>query len=629
MPEEGGGWIRFGIFEVNSEERVLLRKGIRVRLQDKPLSVLLLLLQNSGKLVGREELRRKLWPAGTNVDFEHGMSVAMHKLRAALDDPAERPRYIETVPGHGYRWIAPVVHPKAEARVESRSLLVVLPFIGYGAASELDHIADGFTEELTAQISKTMPARLGVIGRTTAGGYRGSTKSIAEIGSEIGADYALEGSVRAQNGVLRLTAQLIRVSDQSHVWAESVDGDGANSIQSQVELSERITRALAAYLFPAESSVRTPRPKRRPNEEAYALYRQGRVHYPGGSEREGFLGAQCFHQAIAKDPDFVLPHALLSILYTSAALFDSGIVTDASQPTLAMLAKHFGVHAMELDPDCGEARFAMAALKFHFDWDWRAAEAHYKKGLELSPNFSLGYLIYALGLAHMGLFREARAQLDAAAQLEPVWPFLIQWKGWVLYFTGDYQQALAILEKEIAIRGDYIFTNLLLSDVYISGGRPADAIPLLRKLYLMSDGHTLANAALVCAYARFGQEAEARQWLKVLEDSSPTRSVSPYHHAMALASLGETDLAFAMLDKAVLNRSGWIPQLNIDPGFQVRHSDPRWMPLLERTSPMRVRRQSREAAHSQRESAGRCSFRSSSMRSGNWRLYHRKSFGAR
>jgi TolB-like protein len=260
-------WIRFGVYEVNAEERTMLRKGVKLRLQDKPFAVLSLLLESPGQLVDREELRRKLWPAGTYVDFEHGLSVAIHKLRTALDDDAESPRYIETVPGHGYRFIVPIVKPQPNARAEARSLLVVLPFVGLASGSEMDHIADGFTEELTAQLSKAMTRRLGVIGRTTAMCYKGANKSIAAIGNEIDVDYVLEGSVRGQNGLLRLTVRLIRVSDQSHVWTESLQGDSSNPIHTQITLSDQVTRALATYLFPGESPLHkissNHRPKRR------------------------------------------------------------------------------------------------------------------------------------------------------------------------------------------------------------------------------------------------------------------------------------------------------------------------------------------------------------------------------
>jgi TolB-like protein len=275
MQEDKPHWIRFGIYELNMEERIILRKGVTLRLQDKPLAFLVLLVQNAGQLVDRDELRRKLWPTGTNVDFEHGIRVAMHKLRAALDDTADGPRFIETVPGHGYRFIAPISQYQSNAQIDC-PIVVVLPIIGLAPAREIGHIADGFTEELTAQLSNARPRQLSVIGRTTAMCYKGASKSIATIGSEIGVDYVLEGSVRTHQNILRLTAQLIRVSDQSHIWTASVQGNGSNPVEAQIALSEQIVSRLTGYLFPGEPSSLQTTLALQSDAEALHQFRQGR-----------------------------------------------------------------------------------------------------------------------------------------------------------------------------------------------------------------------------------------------------------------------------------------------------------------------------------------------------------------
>ncbi len=284
MPEDKAAWIRFGIYELNSAERTILRKGVKLRLQDKPFALLDLLIQNSGQLVDRVELRRRLWPTGTNVDFEHGVRVAMHKLRTALDDTAENPRYIETVTGHGYRFVAPIVQHQSNAHIDF-PLVVVLPVVGLSSGTEIGYIADGFTEELTAQLSDAGPRRLSIIGRTTAMCYKGVAKSIATIGSEIGVDYVLEGSVRTYQGTLRLTVRLIRVSDQSHVWTESVQGDGLNPVQAQIILSEQIVRSLTTYLFPGEQAVLQMAPSHPPQGGRFRRYRRRVSSIPRATSR--------------------------------------------------------------------------------------------------------------------------------------------------------------------------------------------------------------------------------------------------------------------------------------------------------------------------------------------------------
>jgi TolB-like protein len=274
MTEDKPHWIRFGIYELNIEERIILRKGVRLRVQDKPFALLVLLLQNSGQLVDRDELRRKLWPTGTNVDFEHGIRVAMHKLRTALDETAESPRFIETVPGHGYRFIAPMTQYQSKTQIDC-PVVVVLPIIGLAPARDIRHVADGFTEELTAQLSNARPRQLSVIGRTTAMCYKGVSKSIATIGNEIGVDYVLEGSVRTHQNILRLTSRLIRVSDQSHLWTASVQGNGSNPVEAQIALSEQIVSRLTAYLFPGEPSSLQMTLAVQSDAEALRQFRQG------------------------------------------------------------------------------------------------------------------------------------------------------------------------------------------------------------------------------------------------------------------------------------------------------------------------------------------------------------------
>ena len=284
MPQDKAAWIRFGIYELNSSERAILRKGVKLRLQDKPFSLLDLLIQNSGQLVDREELRRRLWPTGTNVDFEHGVRVAMHKLRTALDDTAEDPRYIETVTGHGYRFIAPIIQHQSNPQVNFPAV-IVLPVVGLSSGTEIGYLADGFTEEITAQLSNARPGRLSVIGRTTAMCYKGVAKSIATIGREIAVDYVLESSVRTHQGILRLTVQLIRVSDQSHLWTESVQGDGSNPVQAQITLSEQIVRALTTFLFPGEPAMSQMTPCYQPQGGRFRRYRRRVSSIPRATSR--------------------------------------------------------------------------------------------------------------------------------------------------------------------------------------------------------------------------------------------------------------------------------------------------------------------------------------------------------
>jgi TolB-like protein/tetratricopeptide (TPR) repeat protein len=581
--------IRFDNYEVDPVRRTLTRKGTFVRIQEKPLSILFYLLRHAGRPVSREELHRELWPSGTYVDFDRGLSVVVHKLRTALNDTSNSPRFIETVPGQGYRFIAPVLQQRHEARSEFEVLLVVLPFIGFAPAQEIDHIADAFTEELTAQLSKAVPGRLGVIGRTTATFYRGAGKSIATIGSELRVDYVLEGSIRNQDGILRVVAQLIRVSDQRHVWTESVEHENGNLLRSQIELSDQITRTLSAHLFPDWQQVVRTRHKHRPKEEAYRLYMQGHTYYfPGPDAQSGIMGLKCFHEAISIDPDFAQAHALLSILYTGTAMYDSGIVLDASLPTLALQGKQFAWRAFELAPDCGEANAAVAWQEFQFGWSWQRAEKHFKQALDMNPNFAMARMIYAWALLQMGFQDESRKQILIARDLDPQSVFYGQWEGLLLYYSRDFSRSIQVLERLLTHNPQFGWTNLFLANAYIQTSGSEEAIGLLRNFLRFSEEHTFGHVALIRAHASAGHYGEARRCLTILEESMRFHTVSPYHLAIALASLGEIDRSFDSLEKALQQRSGWIPHMRIDPELDPLRTDCRWKQLIERAGTVKA-----------------------------------------
>jgi TolB-like protein/tetratricopeptide (TPR) repeat protein len=580
------GPFRFGTYQFDPNQRILLRKGSPVRIQEKPLSLLLHLLRRSGELVTRNELRRELWPSGTYVDFDRGLSVAVHKLRVALDDASDCPRFIETVPGQGYRFIAPVIEQKVGLPPPFEILLIVLPFVGFAAcASEINYIADAFTEELTAQISRVLPRQLGVIGRTTAMFYKGATKTVGTIGVELGVDYVLEGSVQNQDGKFRVVAQLIRVSDQCHIWTESVEDENDKLLHTQIELADRIARTLATCLFPGQQQVLRTRPKHQPNEEAYRHYMEGYTYYfPGPDARTVVTGLKCFHDAICADPGFPEPHALMSIMYTGAAMFGSGRVIDASFSTIALQGKQFAWRALELDPECAEANAAVAWQEFQFGWNWKSAEAYFKRALELNPNFGMTHSLYAWTLLQMGFTQQALDEVAAARVLDPLSVFYSQWEGMLRYYARDYHGAINWLEDLYRRHPDFGWTSFYLACAYIQVNRFAKAIELLESLNKFSEGHTFGITAMIRAYARAGDKEQAWHWQKNLENLPATQTANFYRHAIALASLGETNRAFEMLERALRQRSGWMPHLEIDPELDALRNDPRWKPLVEMMS---------------------------------------------
>lgn len=248
VPEHTASTLHFGTFEVDLQSRELRKHGLRIRLAQKPFQILELLLNAGGQVVTRESLRKKLWP-DTHVGYEHSLNTAVNTLRDLLGDSAHNPRYIETLPRLGYRFISPVTLPASALRTEKK-MLVVLPFENLSGDSGQDFFADGVTEEVTAQVGQLSPKRLGVIARTSAALYKGVRKSVSEIAAELGADYILEGSVRKSAGSVRITAQLIAAADQSHLWSASYDRELGDILAVQSETARELAKSLAVELLP-------------------------------------------------------------------------------------------------------------------------------------------------------------------------------------------------------------------------------------------------------------------------------------------------------------------------------------------------------------------------------------------
>ncbi len=239
---------RFGTFEVNFQARELRKHGMRIRMEEKPFQILEMLLDRAGDVVTRGMLREKLWP-DTYVGYEHGLNTAVNKLRDLLGDSARSPRYVETLPRLGYRFIAPVIKPGNGSATEAKRMLLVLPFETFGGSSEQEYFAQGLTEEMISHLGRLDPKRLGVISRTSAIQYRAKNKSIGEIAAELHVDCVLEGSVRCNGQRVRITGQLIETRDQTHVWSATYDRDLQDTFEVQTDVARQIGKALAPELL--------------------------------------------------------------------------------------------------------------------------------------------------------------------------------------------------------------------------------------------------------------------------------------------------------------------------------------------------------------------------------------------
>jgi TolB-like protein/DNA-binding winged helix-turn-helix (wHTH) protein len=434
--------VRFGTFKLDLRTGKLRKGGVRVNLPEQPLQVLKTLLDRPGELVTREEVRQRLWSAETFVDFEHGLNASVRRLRDALGDSAETPRFVETLPRRGYRFIAPVTHEPAansppsvpeigsEARAvlppevkpawrptrvsiagvigavavvtaavlwvsgyrlgsavphpstadTGRLMLAVLPFENLTGDPDNEYISDGMTEELIAQLGRMDPSRLGVIARTSAMQFKKTSKRADEISVDLGVSHLLEGSIRTTGSRIRIAVQLIETQHESHVWAELYERDAKDVVTLQRDVAEAIVRQVTTSLAVASSDSIASR-RHSTSAEAYQNYLRGRYYWSKDTADRLQKAMEHFHRAIELDPSYALAYS--GVADTYILLGSDGFLPMSEAYPLARTA---ALKALELDDKVGEAHMSMAAVSADYDWDWPEADRHYKRAVALNPN---------------------------------------------------------------------------------------------------------------------------------------------------------------------------------------------------------------------------------------------------
>ncbi len=415
---------RFGAFELDLSSSELRKAGVRVKLPPQPFKVLALLARRPGELATRKEIQQQIWGSETFVDFEEGLNFCIKQIRTALGDDAEAPRYIETLPRRGYRFIAPVEEPGHPA---GRTMLAVLPFENLSGDSEQDYFSNGLTEEMITQLGRLQPERLSVIARTSAMTYKGSNKTVDQIGRELGVDYLLEGSVRREGDQVRITAQLIQVRDQAHLWAQSYDRNVSSILAVQGEVARAIAGEIKVAVTPEETRrLASARPV---NPDAHEAYLKGRFHWYKLSRVHLDTALDYFQLALEKDPNYAL--AYVGIAYVWASRGDCGLVPSREAfPKVKAAA----LKARELDDTLAEVHELLANVRFFYEWDWGGAEREFQRAIQLNSNSAELRFYYSDFLISMRRPREWKAEIERALELDPFNFFLQCFFGWHLLY---------------------------------------------------------------------------------------------------------------------------------------------------------------------------------------------------
>ena len=629
--------IRFDIFELELKSGELRRDGVLVKLQPQPFKVLTFLAIQAGQVVTREEIQQKIWGDETFVDYEQGVNFCIKKIRAALGDSAQSPRFIETLPRRGYRFIAPVERkeerqspeighnaamspdavispteatpdssavPRAQKRREvflfatlalammlaaagyliwrgkavppaGKIMLAVLPFENLSGDPEQDYFSDGLTEEMITQLGRLQPQRLGVIARSSTMTFKKSNKDVTRIGSELGAAYILEGSVRREADRLRITAQLIQVSDQTYLWAETYDRRIQDALAIQSEVTERIAQSLAGKLLPGQPSA--PAQVFLPNPDAHDAYFRG-CYLKNKLTREDLQkGIGYFEQAVAKDPNYAPAYAGLAETWRYLEFFGG-----ARPPDLRSRAKEAALNAVRLDETLAEAHAALASVKFWYDWDWSGAEQEFKRALTLNPSLAGAHHDYGWYLIARERLDEGLAEVKRAQELDPLSPQANIDVGWACIRVRRYDEAIRQSRRTMELEPNFVQAWGCLLQAYQYKGMLAEALAEGRRIMTRAGAGQEELAALHQDDAALGMRSVEQWMLNHTKKVAERRYVSAYDWATRYATLGDNERALDWLEKAYTNRDPMMVVLNTDPACDHLRSEPRFVDLLRR-----------------------------------------------
>jgi TolB-like protein/DNA-binding winged helix-turn-helix (wHTH) protein/Tfp pilus assembly protein PilF len=585
--------IRFGAFELDREAGELRKHGVRLKLHDKPLQVLLALLERPSQLVTRKELQERLWPQDTFVEFENGLNNAISRLREVLGDTAESPRFIETVPRRGYRflpevsravprsasgsfkrWFLAILLSVGAALVLSVALrlalprpraiqsLAVLPFRTLGGGTSEEYFTDGMTDAVTTELAKVGIPK--VISETSVAQFKDTKKSVPEIARALSVDAIVEGAVLRDGDEVRITVQLIRGDNDRHVWAESYQRPVKDILALQNEVALGVARAIKLELSPgAAAQHASPKPV---NAEAYEAYLKGR-YFMQKRDKSALRAKDYFQQAIQLDPGYAPAYAGLSDFY---------VLTLPPKEALPK-AKEYAQQALKLDSNLPDSHLSLAYIYFYDDWNWPAADQEFKRAIALAPGLAPSHRWYAIYLAAMGRFAEAITEVQRAEDLDPLSVSAHDAAATVAACIGQYERSIAEGRKILELDANDPRAYLDMATGHSQKGMYPEALQDTEKGLALShrDPFFLSMAAYV--YGRLGNIKQATELVDEMRAASQKSFVAPFLFATAFVGMGKEKEAMDALEEGYkahdpdmvgLNSTAWFAPLRPDPRFQ-------------------------------------------------------------
>jgi TolB-like protein/DNA-binding winged helix-turn-helix (wHTH) protein/Tfp pilus assembly protein PilF len=609
----------FGPFRVDAQDRVLWRDREEVSLTLKAAETLLVLLENAGHVVEKDVLLSRVWP-DTFVE-ESTLAQNILTLRKTLGKQASGEEYIGTVPKRGYRFEGAVAKADEEAiatsvapavgqattstklgwrllsgvaafavlagtglfalrhrerpqpgPVEARVRLAVLPFTNLGDDPSQEYLSDGLTEELITQLGSLDSDRLSVIARTSAMLYRNTSKDARAIGRELSVDFILAGSVRREGGRIRVSMQLVRVSDQSNLWAANYDRELRNILAVESDVARSVASQISLRLSPeAAARLEEPRPL---DPQAHENYLKARHFWDRRTPETIEKAMNLLQQAIARDPGYARAHAALADCFVIRFIYSQTSGADALRQARAEANR-----ALELDPSLGEAH-ATLAYSYSYDWDFQKAEAEFQNSIRLTPRYATAHQWYGEYLQYMNRQQEAIAESNRALEIDPLSPIINVEAALPYYYMGDYKRAVAQLRRTIDLDPYFASAHGHLARVLDAKGNYQEALQECLAAKVLSDAPWI-ESELGVIYAHLGRTEDAR---RILQTFTRNRIVGRSARAPAelYLALGDTERAFSELQQAFADHDPLLAGIAISPRLRPLRSDPRFQELLHR-----------------------------------------------
>jgi TolB-like protein/DNA-binding winged helix-turn-helix (wHTH) protein/Tfp pilus assembly protein PilF len=631
IPAQPSRQIRLGEFQFDRQSGELRSTGRKSTLQEKPFQVLVALLERPGELVTRQQLKERLWPSDTFVDFDHGVNKAVNRLREALHDSADHPKYVETLARRGYRLMVPVeavepavaqstwsdipAEPPGDTRPTAKDVnaaqlrrsrrplwpaillvsavilssfglflgrwrtatktvafspihsVAVLPLENLSADPTQDYFADGMTDVLITDLGQMSTIK--VISRTSAMQYKGIHRSLPQIARELRVDAVVEGTVLRSGDQVRITAQLIDARTDQHLWAQSYAGDLRDVLKLQSEVADSIADHIQSTLTRFGASATG---KAAPNPAAQDAYLRGHYFAQKGTIQDLQKAVTYFREAIEIDPGQAPSHAGLATAYVQL-----GHILYLGPKESFPLAKVAALKALELDENSEEAHTTLANIKFLYEWDFPGAEREFRSAIRLNPNSVHAQSSYSSYLNAMGHSEEAVTRIEQAAQIDPLSTAALADVAWQLYWARRYDDAIAQARKVVEMDPSYYPSHVCLGLAYEQKLEFAAAIAELKSATGFCRDQCFGLIGQVSALS--GDRTGALEALRKLRQRS---YVSPWLVSIVYAELGDRDRAFFWLEKAYEGREHDLAFSNVWPMFDKFRSDPRFQDLMRR-----------------------------------------------